>query len=227
MLKKPEDLFSLKFQALSASLSQYPKAVTTEITLDKVIFVENIHKGSLFPTLIRAKRFTNERRSEPFFCIKYEHKPLDKRADDVLAIKMLPLEIVLNPVCFRQIYDFFSTEKEELEAISALQAVAQDAFQGVKSQTRASLENAIEEHQIFKLNLEVDAPIFLVPSNFKDENEPILVINAGHLQVKSDTITPDMKAAIQAQFSTQKTDLEQYLYDSYNLNLTSTQVSCI
>ncbi|KAI8929325.1 hypothetical protein BC831DRAFT_410850 [Entophlyctis helioformis] len=225
----PQDLFCATFQAMAVEFCQHPVAMSTHMTLEKVVVVENVYPNSLHSTLIRAKRSNGSPKAdsgsvEPFFRLRYERKPLDGHADDMLAIKMLPLEIVVNPFALRTIFDFFSPQKEELEAISTLQAVARDAIQGVTAQTRASLEFAIEEHHVFDLQVEVDAPIFLVPSNFTDEQAPILVIDAGHLQVESSPISAAVKEQLQEELNAQSANLEKFMYDTYVVKLSSVQI---
>ncbi|KAJ1339755.1 hypothetical protein BSLG_005661 [Batrachochytrium salamandrivorans] len=144
--------------------------------------------------------------TSPFFSIKFEHKPLDGSVDDALTVKMLPLEIVLNPYALRTL------------------AVAQDAIQEVTTQTRTNLEFAIEGHRSLNLKIEVDAPIFLIPTNFIDEKAPILVIDAGHLSVKSIPISMATKELLQNEGSSKLHDLEKFLYDQYLVDFTSVQV---
>ncbi|KAH9250730.1 hypothetical protein BASA81_011446 [Batrachochytrium salamandrivorans] len=221
-----KDLFCSTFQGMSIDFCQFPGSMLVDMTLDKVVVVENVFPDSLHSTLIRAKRSSraDKEDSSPFFSLRFEHKPLDGSADDVLAIKMLPLEIVINPSVLRTLADFFSPNKDEFETISTLQAVAQDAIHGVTTQTRANLEYAIEGHQSLDLRIEVDAPIFLIPSSFVNDGAPILVVDAGHLDVKSIPISAARKELLQAEGGARSSDLEKYLYDQYLVNFTSVQV---
>ncbi|OAJ41917.1 hypothetical protein BDEG_25446 [Batrachochytrium dendrobatidis JEL423] len=223
------DLFSSTFEGMAVSLCQYPHSMEINMALEKVVVVENVYAQSLHSTLIRAKRHNsidleNSSLTSPFFSIKFEHKPLDGSVDDALTVKMLPLEIVLNPYALRTLVDFFSPKKDEYDAIYTLQAVAQDAIQEVTTQTRTNLEFAIEGHRSLNLKIEVDAPIFLIPTNFIDEKAPILVIDAGHLSVKSIPISMATKELLQNEGSSKLHDLEKFLYDQYLVDFTSVQV---
>lgn len=50
-----------------------------------------------------------------------------------------------------------------MESVNALMAVAGDTFEGFKLQTRAGLEFALETHTTFDLNVDMDAPIIIIP----------------------------------------------------------------
>nr|KAJ3420850.1 hypothetical protein HK105_005137 [Polyrhizophydium stewartii] len=227
--RSPKQLFRSTFQTMKIDFCQHPKSMAVNLSLDQVVVTESVFPGSLHPTLIRAKGAAGPASDNPspFLSIRYENRPLNGSADDILAIKMLPLEIVLNPAVLRALSDFFNAQKEEIDAITTLQAVAQDAIQGVTAQTRAGLEFAIEEHRVLDLQIEVDAPIFLVPSSFTDPGAPMVVVDAGHLHVKSNPISAADKEKLQSQLELRSSDLEQFLYDTYTVRFTSVQVAVV
>eukprot|EP00842_Homolaphlyctis_polyrhiza_P006737 jgi/Hompol1/7064/HPOL_002423-RA len=217
-----KDLFRATFQKMTVNFCQYPKTMSMDMTLGRVVLVENVMPNSIHPTLIRAKRSNSSPTRDD--SMQFVHNPIDGHVDDILSIKMLPLEIVLNPFALRAIADFFSPEKEEFEAMTTLQAVAQDALQGVTAQTRAGLEYAIEEHHRFELLINIDAPIFFIPSDFTDEHAPMLIVDAGHLLIESNPISNEMKERMQSEIESKTSNLEPYLYDKYTFQFTSVQI---
>lgn len=131
--------------------------------MEHFIVAEHSEEPNIFSTLIEAKH-DNSGENADFFVMNLENSPLDERADNAVSIKMLPLKVVVIPRILSMIFDFFKPPKEDQDSLYQLQAAAQDAFQGVTSQTRAGLMFAIEEHKTLDLSIEADAPIFILPS---------------------------------------------------------------
>lgn len=49
---------------------------------------------------------------EPFFFVKFEHKPLDERADDAITLKMKAMEVIYHRGYVEAIYEFFEAAGE-------------------------------------------------------------------------------------------------------------------
>lgn len=105
----------------------------------------------------------NVEKVEPFFSFVFEKKPLSKVADNAFSLKMRHLEIIYSPVVIAGIIRFFKPPKSKMESVNALMAVAGDTLEGFKLQTRAGLEFALETHTTFDLNVDMDAPIIIIP----------------------------------------------------------------
>lgn len=69
--------------------------------------------------MISAKRKsdTDERK---FFTLKFEHLPFEGTSDDSLAIRMLPLKVIVLPEVMEGVFGFFKVERGELESITGL-----------------------------------------------------------------------------------------------------------
>ncbi|KAJ3092913.1 hypothetical protein HK102_000456 [Quaeritorhiza haematococci] len=165
-----------------------------------------------------------------FFTMRVEHNPLNDQSDNSVWIRMLPLEVVYNPVAINEIVGFFTPPREEYETLSTLKAVAQNTFQGLRSQTRAGLEYAIEEHKTLDLKIDVDAPIFVFPESVTDRNSTVILVDAGHLLVVSDLLNKEVLRATQQKMlesgtdPTDVRDLTAFLYDRFTLSLSAVQV---
>ena len=187
------DLAFTKFVGFTCSLVQYPRTYKAFLKVRDMI-VQEVVTGKLEPfhKIVSAKH-TLEESVEPFFFLQYDHLPLDRKVEDAIVIKMLPLQFILNPNVLDTLLDFFHVEQGELEAIAGLQAAAQGALEGMTAQTKAGLESAIEEHKNMDIHVEIDAPIFLLPTDVNIAHSPLLVIDAGHLQIKSDLIDQELR----------------------------------
>lgn len=105
----------------------------------------------------------NAKEADPFFSIVFEKKPLSNKADNAFSLKMRHLEIIYSPVVIAGIIKFFKPPSSKMESVNALIAVAGDTFEGFKTQTRAGLEFALETHTTLDLNVDMDAPIIIIP----------------------------------------------------------------
>jgi vacuolar protein sorting-associated protein 13A/C len=71
------------------------------------------------------------------------------------------------------------------------------------------------------MDIEVDAPIFIFPSNIENESSPLLVLDAGHLKVRSKVIDKEQKANVEQLLSKSVDELLQSIYDRFTIDLTS------
>jgi vacuolar protein sorting-associated protein 13A/C len=100
---------------------------------------------------------------DPFFSVIFEKRPLDGRADNAITVKMHHLEIIYNPEIIKDIMRFFKPPETNMETVNALIEVAGNTLEGLKKQTRAGLEYALESHTTLDLRVDMDAPIIIVP----------------------------------------------------------------
>lgn len=101
--------------------------------------------------------------NNPFFSAEYEYRPLDKRADNAITLKMRNIDIVYNPIIFNEVINFFKPPESSIESINALVVAAGDTFEDIKKQTRSTLTFALEQHTTFDLHVDMDAPIIIIP----------------------------------------------------------------
>lgn len=160
--------------------------------------------------------------------MNFEHKPLDGRADNAITMKMLPLKVVVNPAILNMIFGFFKPQADdELDSLSSLKAAATAQLQGVTAQTRAGLIFAIEEHSTLDLNVEVDAPIFVFPSNIHIQDSSLIVIDAGHLKVQSELVDKRSQPEVRELATKSMMELAADIYDKFSIDLTSSKVLII
>jgi vacuolar protein sorting-associated protein 13A/C len=104
-----------------------------------------------------------QQQQQPFLAIVFQKKPLDKKADQAIKVVMRHLEIIYNPTTIQGVISFFKAPNANSESFDALIEVAGDTLEGFKRQTRAGLEYALENHTTLDLDVDMDAPIIIIP----------------------------------------------------------------
>lgn len=176
---KPVDLISLIFDNVSLGMIQYVESFTATAALGDLCLYDGLHVDSPYYKLMGAKGKDIEKRksgsvdnihqihsstiNNPFFTVTFEHKPLDGRADNAVALFMRNIDIVYNPRIIHEIVDFFTPPETSADSINALIEVAGDTLEDFKNQTRASLEFALDQHTTFDLRVDMDAPVIIIP----------------------------------------------------------------
>lgn len=94
---------------------------------------------------------------DPFFSLKFEHSPLDKRADNALAMRLRHTEIVYHRGYVEAISAFFKPPEGQLESVGALIDVASETLEGIRKETRAGLEFALAQHKTVDIHLDLNA----------------------------------------------------------------------
>jgi vacuolar protein sorting-associated protein 13A/C len=166
---------------------------------------------------------------DPFFQMSFEHNPLDGSADMGLTLKLKAMEIIYNPVFVEQIVKFFRPPERHMESIGALMETAGATVQEIRQQTRAGLEFALQEHRTINAQLDLHAPLMIIPDSVTEKCSICLIVDAGHAKVSSELVDKTTMKEIQSKQNQKLTDkefkrLESLMYDKFKLSLESTQV---
>ncbi|KAI9475459.1 MAG: hypothetical protein EXX96DRAFT_266961 [Benjaminiella poitrasii] len=245
------ELLSLVFEAVSVDVTQYVESMKVAAALGDLQLFDGATKGTLYPQLIGVKSSNTSSGSnitvsllditeqqyrrkstiphDPFFSIVFEKKPLSQKADNAFQLKMRHLEIIYSPIVIAGVLDFFKPPSSKTESVNALMEVAGNTFEGLKVQTRAGLEFALETHTTLDLNVDMDAPIIIIPESLTSQDSPVLVIDAGHINIDSQLADPKILSDIKTKDITtyNKQDirtLESLMYDKFNVHLSQTKV---
>lgn len=199
---------------------------------------------------------------EAFFFIKFESKPLDERADNALTVRMRHMEIIYHRGYIEAVYKFFKPPASQLESVEALlvrisdtntshsnqtiyQNVASQTLEGLRKETRAGLEFALQNHKTIDVQMDMNAPVIIIPEEY--DRDPLryshsnpalsvtthnckhLIIDAGHIAIESDLADKDAIRAIHLKRNQQYSDedyknLEELMYDKVSLRLEAAQV---
>ncbi|SNX84266.1 related to VPS13 - involved in regulating membrane traffic [Melanopsichium pennsylvanicum] len=246
------DVLSLVFDSLQANVIQRQDNLEAAIALGGLRVYDGTTPNSLYPQVVRVKdeEFDNPSRQNsnggdlkqieqevkhesdpdnPFFYAKYELKPLDDRADNALTLKMRSMEIIYHRGFVESIVRFFKPPESELELIGALIDVASETIEGIRKETRAGLESALQNHKTIDIVVDVKAPIIIVPEDVTTKKCQHMVLDAGRIAVRSvladqsalDTVRSKQNRAYTEEDYRQ---LEDLMYDRFFVKLESAQL---
>ncbi|KAJ4155145.1 hypothetical protein LMH87_000404 [Akanthomyces muscarius] len=238
----PTDLLSLHFDVFKAKALQRTDSTLLNVSLGGLRVNDGTTADSLYPEIVRVKDApSTERRKrlslleleasedEPFFSFEVEKNPLEREGDIAVVGKLKPLEIVWNPNFVVGIVEFFRPPERHLESITALMESAGATVEGLREQTRAGLEFALEEHKTINAELDLQAPLIIVPVSITTQDSTCLIVDAGHIHVNSELVDKSTMKEIQSKQKHSYSDedfkrLESAMYDRFLVKLTSTQV---
>lgn len=244
-----QDLVSLNFDGFALDLIQRPESFEAVLALGGLRVFDGTCPGSVHPQIVRVKDghklveiAPEDREAEdddgqqqslevaPFFSLKFEHNPLDGRADNALAVKLRPMEIVYSRVYVEEIVSFFRPPESQLESVGALIDVASVTLEGIRKETRAGLEYALAQHKTVDLVLDLNAPIIIIPEDLTQLQCAHVVLDAGHISVSSNLADKGVLNEVKAKEKHEYLDedykrLESLMYDKYHVRLESAQVS--
>ncbi|EIW72804.1 hypothetical protein TREMEDRAFT_25659 [Tremella mesenterica DSM 1558] len=250
------DIISLVFDSFTADGVQLTESVKGKIALGGFRVYDGTNPNSLHPQIVRVKDIEANSRSrsrqaslpeegteevieeisdcvpkdeDPFFVMEVEQNPLDGRADSALTVKMRHLEIIYHPGYVEAVFQFFKPPASQLESINALLDAAGQTLDGIRKETRAGLEYALEQHKTVDIKVDMNAPIIVIPMDVTVKDCQTLVLDAGHIAVESKLADKDQLHDVQSKRGREYNEddykqLEDLMYDSFLLRLESTQV---
>ncbi|GAA6031882.1 hypothetical protein JCM8097_003317 [Rhodosporidiobolus ruineniae] len=165
----------------------------------------------------------------PFFSLTFEHNPLDKRADNALAVRLRHTEIVYHRGYVEAIFAFFKPPESQLESVGALIDVASETLEGIRKETRAGLEYALTQHKTVDVHLDLNAPIIIIPEDMTTKDCQHLVLDAGHISVESNLADQSALEAVKAKENQEYQEedykrLESLMYDKFYVKLEDAQL---
>lgn len=236
------DLLSLHFDVFKAKALQRKDSLLANVSLGGLRVNDGTTPDSLYPEIVRVKDApsTKQRKrlslmelekddNEPFFQFEVEKNPIEREGDIAVVGKLKPLEVVWNPNFVVGIVDFFRPPERHMESITALMETAGATVEGIREQTRAGLEFALEEHKTINAELDLQAPLIIVPVSITTKESTCLIVDAGHIHVNSQLVDHDTMKEIQSKQRQSYSEedfkrLESVMYDKFIVKLTSTQV---
>ncbi|KAK4120703.1 vacuolar protein sorting-associated protein 13 [Parathielavia appendiculata] len=236
------DLISIHFDVFKAKGLKRPDSFLVDLSLGGFRVNDGTTPRSLYKEIVRVKdaptREADKRlsiaelettREEAFFQFQLEQNPLDEQGDIALTAKLKPLEIVWNPNVVIGVADFFRPPERHMESINALMETAGATVEGLREQTRAGLQFALEEHKTVNAKLDLQAPLIIVPETITSRSAPCVILDAGHISVTSELVDKETTKEVESKQRQTYTEenfkrLESLMYDRFLVKLTSTQV---
>ncbi len=166
---------------------------------------------------------------DSFFSLKFEHNPLDRRADNALSVRLRHMEVIYHRGYVEAIVRFFKPPESQLESVGALLDVASSTLEGIRKETRAGLEYALAQHKTVDVHLDLNAPIIIVPESVTVKECQHIVLDAGHISVTSEMADQDAVDKVKAKERQEYSDedflrLESLMYDKFFVKLEDTQL---
>ncbi|TKA75457.1 hypothetical protein B0A49_05714, partial [Cryomyces minteri] len=250
---KGTEILRLLFDGFSTKVLQRPDSLLAELSLEGMRLYDGTTEGNLFPQIITVKdapeisddtrveelnddetskdnnEGSDDEADDPLFQLSFEQNPLDNHADTALNVKLKSMEIVYNPKFVVEVARFFKPPERHMESIGVLMETAGATVEGIRQQTRAGLEFALQEHKTVDVQLDLHAPLIIVPDSVTQQSSICLILDAGHVSVSSELIDKDTINDIHAKQKQQYTEedlkrLEGLMYDKFTLKLDSTQL---
>ncbi|PPQ80804.1 hypothetical protein CVT25_001929 [Psilocybe cyanescens] len=236
---KNTEVMSVVFDVFRANFIQRPNNFESSISLNDFRVFDGTTEHSLYPQIVHVKTelpvdrnpgaLANEGdESNPFFFVKFENSPLDERADNALTVRMRHMEIIYHKGYVEAVYKFFKPPSSQLESVEALLNVASQTLEGLRRETRAGLEYALQNHKTVDIQMDLNAPIIIIPEDVTTNDCKHLIIDAGHISIESDLVSKEAIHTIHQKRNQKYTDedyknLESLMYDKMSLRLQDAQ----
>ncbi|KAG6813789.1 hypothetical protein H0H92_007201 [Tricholoma furcatifolium] len=237
-----KDVISIVFDAFEANFLQRPDNFETSISLGGLGVFDDTTRGSLYRQIVRVK---NEKHAsdttvsipeakpviDPFFFLQFEKNPLDERADNALTVRMRHMEIVYHRGYVETIFKFLKPPASQLESVEALLNVASQTFEGLRKETRAGLEYALQTHKTIDVRVDMNAPVIIIPEDWQSVTThdcKHLILDAGHISIESALADKAALKSIQMKRNMKYDEqdyqyLESLMYDKVLLKLDAAQ----
>ena len=247
---KGTEILSLVFDNFKAKGLQRPDSFLADLSLGGMRVYDGTSEGSLFPQIVSVKEASSSSDTkaienvqstedtaeaqekvaeDSLFHLVFEQNPLDESADSAITVKLKSIEVIYNPQFVVEVAKFFKPPERHMESIGALLETAGATVEGLRQQTRAGLEFALEEHRTLNAHLDIQAPLIIIPESIKTESTLCLILDAGHVSLNSKLVDKETMRDIQSKQKRQYSEkdfkqLEGLMYDKFLLKLDSTQV---
>ncbi|PRT56259.1 Vacuolar protein sorting-associated protein 13 [Wickerhamiella sorbophila] len=165
----------------------------------------------------------------PFFWLLFETHPLDRIADYNLFLKSRSVTIVHNARLLEKVIQFFTPDADKYETVDAIVNAANKTVEELREQTRMGLEYALQEHKTLNLQVDVKAPVIVLPLDPSEDETPTVLIDSGSLTVSSDLVKREVLDQVKSKQAAKYTEadwkkLESLMYDRLTITLSEAQI---
>lgn len=149
----------------------------------------------------RKKGRSGQVSSTPLFYMKLDTYNPGSVTDIAVTVRMQPLEIVYNATCIDRVLEFFKFPKA-LYIFSEIQMAVINSFTHLTTKQQAKLEYAFRNHRAVSLDVDIQAPILIIPEERKDSKEDkdasLLLIDFGRLHIRDRALSQIKSKALRA-----------------------------
>ncbi|KAG7450519.1 vacuolar protein sorting-associated protein 13 [Guyanagaster necrorhizus] len=227
-----DEIISVVFDVFRANAIQRADNLEASVSLGGFGVFDGTTRGTLHHQIVSVKDIPSPRdeqdQDDSFLSVKFEHKPLDERADNALTVRMRHMEIVYHKGYVEAIYKFFKPPESQLESVEALLNAASQTLEGLSKETRAGLEFALQNHKTIDIQMDMNAPVIIIPEDVTTKSCKHLLIDAGHIAIESDLADKEAIRVVHLKRNQQYSDedhkrLESLMYDKVSLKLKDAQ----
>ncbi|KAG8804872.1 hypothetical protein FRC17_005882, partial [Serendipita sp. 399] len=236
------EVMSIVFHDVRAKAIQRPTSLDALVSLGDLHVYDSTTPHSQYPEIVKIKSddtptvasivhlpaMDEDESPNSLLMVKFEQSPLDERADNGLTVKLRPLEVVYHRGFVEALYNYFKPPETQMESVAALLDVASETLEGFRNATRAGLEHALQAHKTIDVQMDLQAPIIIVPEDVTNKSSVHLIIDAGHLAIGSDLVPKKDVQEIYSKRNQQYTEedyrrLEALMYDRFSVKLSAAQ----
>lgn len=178
----------IKFNDCDLNFNKRPSSFLFDFKLDE-FKIEDGSADSLFKDIVSPKMALNpdgDITQEPLVDFSFEQNPLDGKVDSRVSLKLLGTTIYYNVFFLTSVLRFFQPKKQHADTISAIINATEATVEGWSTQTRMGIESLLEDHKTLDLNLDLQAPLIIIPTDPKNWDSPCTIIDTGHIYVTSE-----------------------------------------
>ncbi|KAI0669883.1 vacuolar protein sorting-associated protein 13 [Trametes maxima] len=241
---KDSEIVSIVFDIFQATFVQRQDNFETSLSLGGFAVRDGTTQNTAYPLIVHVQEKRSQSEivkalpveepggphalQDPFFFLKFENNPLDGRADSALTVRMRYMEIVYHRGYIEAVYKFLKPPASQLESVEALLDVASQTLEGLRKETRIGLEYALQTHKTIDVQMDLNAPIIIVPEDVASTKGKHLVVDAGHISISSELASKEAVHEIHAKRKQQYTEadykhLESMMYDRLTVRLEAAQ----
>ncbi|KAG5437684.1 hypothetical protein PCANB_000721 [Pneumocystis canis] len=249
---KQRDIISFFFNNFNSNIIQRPTSFACEFDLGRLNIYDGTTKNNVYSQIVKVNINENEiyessqsdpmqknsnlgekiqlfDSSSPFFYFKFEKNPINSDADTSVTARLKSMEIIYNPHCLSAVSNFFEPPKSQMVSIDALIEAASATVEGIRNQTRAGLEFALEEHKTISAKLDLQAPLIIIPQSYMETNCNCIILDAGHISLESNLVEKEKIREIQSKHNKayskeDYSNLKSLMYDKFSLKFESIQL---
>lgn len=242
---KSKNISEIAWEGCNFQFFERPDSILSKFTMKELKIEDSEDSKSLYKHIVNIKPMqqnfhdnladlqssseSDQMSVEPFFQFSFETNPLDESADSKLTAKLKSMTIFYHASYVEKIVKFFTPPKQHQDTISAIMNAAEATMEGFTNQTKLGLEYALEEHKTVNTQLDLQAPLIILPLDPEDVQSPCGIIDAGHISVVSNLIdkskADELKKKPNSEFSIGDWNkLNELMYDKFNLHLHDAQI---
>ncbi|EPX72913.1 vacuolar protein sorting-associated protein 13b [Schizosaccharomyces octosporus yFS286] len=176
-------------------------------------------KRSLLYTRSKSSSLDAEA-SSPLFHMTFENRFSNDDDRDILKLNLRTLEFFHDQPCLIKVKKLFDDSLFTNEGGAQLLRFANSAVTDLTSQTIHNLRNYINEKRKLILDVQLQAPLIILPENVENQNTESLVIDSGLISVKTSSSDHNKEGQ-----KTKEEEIQSLIYDDYVLTLESAEIS--